>query len=150
MTGPMTKHMSATELSAVDVLARTIWGEARGEAVRGKEAVAAVIMNRVIRAVDSGGRFWWGTDVTSVCRKPYQFSCWNEADPNRKKLLAVKDDNKNFQTCKRIARRAMAGTLPDPTGGATHYHAKNTNPHWARGRAANVQIGQHLFYSAID
>jgi len=34
----------------IDILARTIYGEARGEPVRCKEAVAAVILNRVRRA----------------------------------------------------------------------------------------------------
>src|SRR3546814_9887201 len=58
----------------VDLLARTIWGEARGEPVRGMEAVAAVVMNRVARPG------WWGRTVASVCTKAYQFACWNEDD----------------------------------------------------------------------
>ncbi|NUB15472.1 cell wall hydrolase, partial [Azospirillum brasilense] len=39
---------------AIDTLARTLWGEARGESVRAMEAVAAVVMNRVGRARDHG------------------------------------------------------------------------------------------------
>lgn len=30
----------------IDTLARTVWGEARGESLLGKEAVACVILNR--------------------------------------------------------------------------------------------------------
>ncbi len=134
---------------AIDILARTIYGEARGEPVRGKEAVACVVLNRVRRARLRGG-YWWGGDVESVCRKPWQFSCWNEYDPNRAKLLAVDRTNRTFQTCLRVARRALAGTLQDPTKGATHYHTLNIEPPWARGRAACVIIGRHRFYNDIE
>lgn len=140
---------SATDRAA-DILARTIFGEARGEPVRGKEAVAAVIMNRVRRARAAGGTYWWGATVEDVCRRPWQFSCWNDADPNRAKIESVPTDNRVFQSCQRIARRALAGTLADPTDGATHYHAKMVNPPWARGRAPSAEIGQHLFYSDIE
>lgn len=135
---------------ATDTLARTIYGEARGEPVRGKEAVAAVVMNRVRRARIAGGSYWWGGSVDEVCRRPWQFSCWNTGDPNRAKIEAVGDDNRVFQSCQRIARRALAGTLADPTEGATHYHAKSVNPPWARGKAPAAEIGNHLFYSNVE
>lgn len=48
-------HAQAAQ-HAADVLARTLYGEARGESVRGKEAVAAVVMNRVRRARAAGSR----------------------------------------------------------------------------------------------
>ncbi len=133
----------------IDTLARTIYGEARGELVRGKEAVAAVIMNRVRRARKRGG-YWWGGDVTGVCTKPWQFSCWNEGDPNRRKIEAVTDANRTFQTCTRIARRALAGTLPDPTKGATHYHARGVSPPWAQKRVPAAEIGGHLFFNDVE
>ena len=135
---------------AGDILARTIYGEARGESVRGKEAVAAVVMNRVRRAREAGGTYWWGGTVEAVCQRPWQFSCWNAGDPNRVKIEAVDDGNRVFQTCRRIARRALAGTLGDPTEGATHYHAKSVNPPWARGRAPSAEIGHHLFYNDVE
>ena len=134
---------------AIDVLARTIWGEARGECIRGQEAVAAVVMNRVARAKKWRG-YWWGSDVTAVCRHRLQFSCWNADDPNREKLEAVTDEDPVFASCLRIARRAVAGTLKDPTKGATHYHAKSAQPVWARGRAACATIGNHAFYNNVE
>lgn len=135
---------------AADVLARTIYGEARGESVRGKEAVAAVIMNRVRRARSAGGTYWWGGTVEEVCRRPWQFSCWNAGDPNRPRIDGVGPGNRVFQTCRRIARRALAGTLADPTDGATHYHAKSVSPPWARGKSPSAEIGGHVFYSNIE
>lgn len=133
----------------VELLARTLYGEARGETVRGKEAVAAVIVNRVRRAQERGG-YWWGDSLGLVCQKPWQFSCWNEGDPNLKKIIDVTPKNRVFQSCIRIARRAARGALDDPTGGATHYHTRAANPPWARAKAPNVEIGNHLFYSNIE
>ncbi len=136
--------------SAIDTLARTIYGEARSELVRGKEAVAAVIINRVRRARDRGGHYWWGADVEAVCRRAYQFSCWNPSDPNRAKIEAVRSDSHAFRNCLRVARRAVRGTLKDPTAGATHYHTAHVAPPWARGRAPCAEIGAHLFYNDIE
>lgn len=133
----------------VDILARTLYGEARGESLSGKEAVACVILNRVKRA-QKRGQYWWGNSVESVCQKPWQFSCWNENDPNREKVLAMESGHRVFDTCVRISRRAVSGCLEDATNGATHYHTLNINPPWSRGRAACAEIGHHLFYNDIE
>lgn len=144
---------AARELSKIDqdidVLARTIYGEARGEPVRGKEAVAAVILNRVRLAKRRGG-YWWGNDIQEVCTKPWQFSCWNDNDPNRQKLLNVDRDNTVFKTCLRVARRGARGALKDPTRGSTHYHTLNIDPPWSSGRGPTVIIGRHQFYNDIE
>jgi len=132
-----------------DILARTLWGEARGESARGMEAVAAVVMNRLAVA-RRRGRHWWGDSVAGICRAPWQFSCWNAGDPNRAKLLAVDSRDPAFAMALRIARRAMSGRLPDPTGGATHYHAAGVSPAWAAGKAPSAEIGRHLFYAGVD
>jgi len=131
-----------------DVLARTIWGEARGEGDAGMAAVASVVLNRVAVARDKGG-FWWGHDVIQVCQKPYQFSCWNRSDPNFKVLQAVEETDLYFATALRIARRALAGVLGDVTGGATHYHAAGILPYWAKGLTPTATIGHHVFYRVV-
>lgn len=131
---------------AVDVLARTIWGEARSEPHAGMEAVASVVLNRVAVAKRNGDAYWWGNDIISVCQKPYQFSCWNRSDPNYSKLTAVTQKDIHFATCVRIARRAVAGVLADNTGGATHYHADYVSPYWAKGQKPTLTIGRHIFY----
>lgn len=141
---------SAAWRTSVDVLARTLYGEARGELVRGKEAVASVVINRVRRARDRGGVYWWGHDIESVCKKPWQFSCWNVNDPNRAKIERVDENNRTFQTCLRIARRAIAGAMKDPTDGATHYHVRSMTPPWAQTKKASAIIGNHAFYNDID
>lgn len=134
---------------ATDVLARTLWGEARGEGPAGMEAVASVILNRARIAQGKGG-YWWGGDIISVCQKPYQFSCWNRSDPNYRKLLEIDAKDIHFATAIRISRRAIAGTLQDTTFGATHYHAGSILPFWAKGQRPTTTIGHHIFYSLIE
>lgn len=131
-----------------DILARTIYGEARGELIKGKEAIAAVVLNRVKRA--RARDCWWGNTVVEVCLKPWQFSCWNASDPNRLKVMTVGPANKVFRACRRVARRALQGRLKDPTGGATHYHAAGHAPPWARGRTPSAAIGRHQFYNDVE
>ena len=131
----------------IDVLARTIYGEARSEGQAGMEAVAHVVLNRVRIARLNGERYWWGHDIITVCQMPYQFSCWNPGDPNRAKLMAVDETDIHFATCLRIARRAVYGGLgDDPTFGANHYHTIHVAPAWSRGQTPTVQIGAHVFF----
>ncbi len=139
---------SKTPEDAIDTLARTLYGEARGEKVRGIEAVASVIINRVEKALKRGG-YWWGNDVETVCLRPWQFSCWNANDPNRDKILLIDTSNKIFATCLRVARRAVFGTLKDATDGATHYHRTGLLPAWARQHIPCAEIGHHVFYKDI-
>lgn len=135
----------ASGVDEVDILARTIWGEARGEGSAGMEAVAAVVLNRAEISKKSR-HFWWGRNIVEICRKPYQFSCWNKDDPNLEKLLGVDEGDLYFATSCRIALRAVNGLLSDPTSGATHYHTAGIMPHWAAGQDPCAIIGRHVFY----
>ena len=134
---------------AADTLARTLWGEARGEGTAGMQAVANVVLNRV-EIARKKGKFWWGNSIIEVCHKPYQFSCWNRSDPSFRKLQAVDEKNLYFVTALRIARRALAGALEDVTNGATHYHADYVEPYWARGQTPIKTIGRHIFYKLVE
>ena len=139
-----------------DTLARTIWGEARGEALPGMQAVAAVVMNRCAVAVryvaDHAGRqhpLYGDGTAASCCKMPWQFSCWNSNDPNRAKLLAVTADDPQFVDACQIAADAIAGTLADPTGGATSYKT-NALPWpsaWGPEVAPLAVIGDQSFYN---
>lgn len=122
----------------IDITARTLWGEARGEGTTGMQAVANVIRNRV------NGLKWFGSTFKEVCLKPRQFSAWE--DLNRPKMLAVDTSNPQFRQAVEIAKKAVAGTLPDITNGANHYHAVNVKPSWADTKKLTVIIGNHAFY----
>ena len=136
------------ELSDREIVARTIWGEARGEGVEGMRAVAAVIANRVRADLAGDGRTdWWGEGWRGVCLARFQFSCWNENDANRARMLEARNTSLWMPEALAIADEAMSGRLVDPTGGATHYFADYiTPPAWAKGFTRTVKIGRHIFF----
>ena len=127
--------------NAVDVLARTLWGEARSCGATGMKRVANVIMNRAAHPR------WWGRDVISVCQAPYQFSCWNAKDPNRPKILAVTAHDPWFAIALAIAQQAVNGGLEDLTKGADCYYALTMPkpPTWAARAVHTVSDSWHWF-----
>ena len=144
---PATAAMPAGDRDR-DTLARTMWGEARGEAAtldQSLAAVAWVVRNRR----DANRPRSWGATVDEVCRKPWQFSCWNANDPNLAKMRAVTVQDHIFARAMEIGRAVLDGQQPDPTGGATHYHANGLHPAWSVGRQPSAVIGNHLFYAGV-
>lgn len=134
----------------IDVLARTLWGEARGEGITGMMAVASVILNRVNADLGHDGKpDWWGEGIVGVCQKKYQFSCWLDNDPNLPKMRKVTVADKAFSEAYAVATKAVYGTLPDVTNGATHYHEKSWHPDWAKGRQPVATVGSHIFYRLV-
>lgn len=133
--------------SDLDTLARTIWGEARGEGYRGMQAVANVIMNRYrLASVSSAYARRWGKTVAEICKKPLQFSVWNSRDPNRPLMLAVTIADSNFRDALTIADLALRSRLPDITNGADHYHTYAVTPAWSKGETAIASYGSHQFF----
>lgn len=124
-------------------LAKTMWGEARGEGVRGMQAVGNVVMNRV----NAGS--WYGASVKDVVLKPYQFSCWNSSDPNRSIIEPMTEQQLFANGSLTLARQIIDGRLKDITGGATHYHAKSVKPSWASKMEKTATIGNHIFYKEV-
>lgn len=136
---------------AADVLARTMYGEARGEGQAGMAAVGHVVFNRV------AAKSWWGSDVIGVCQKPWQFSCWNLNDPNRAELLSVSAAVPRFRLAQDTADELLAADADgsraqsDLTNGATHYYARRlrAKPRWAQGRTPCAQVGGHDFFKGM-
>ena len=134
----------------LDIMARTIFGEAGvNENGTGDEdsavAIANVIMNRV--------RFPnWPDDIIGVCLQPKQFSCWNDNDPNRARIMAADYRSRWLTQCRKIAARVRAepGGATDPTKRATHYHTFAVAPRWSKKKAACYNDGYHYFYNNID
>ena len=128
----------------IDTLARTIYGEARGETLKGKIAVAHVVLNRV------KAKSWWGRTIHGVCRKPWQFSAWNANDPNRPRMERVTISDRLYRDCLYAAVGAIQGHLKDPTKGSCHYHTRAVAPRWSQGKRPVVTIGAHRFYNDIS
>lgn len=151
--------------SDVEVMARTIYGEARGEGSAGMIAVANVINNRAkisIFNVIAKARFGFG--IKGVCQKKYQFSIWlpmykdwvakNGNTASGKQIIAAYNAMINvpasdpvFQNCLTIAKGVIDGSIPDNTGGSTYYHTKSVSPAWSQGIAPVAVVGSHEFYT---
>ena len=132
-----------------DILARTLWGEARGEGPAGQIAVAWTIRNRVF---DGNTKSWWGEGYAGVCQKPYQFSCWNRNDPNFPYLSGTKAiPFREFAQAQIAADQVIAGKVPDPTSGATHYYATTmpAAPVWAAKAKQTLKLGHHVYFKDV-
>lgn len=131
----------------IDTLARTIYAEARSGGANAMAHVASVVLNRA--------RFprWWGSTILTVCRAPWQFSCWNPytlglpPDSNYEAMIRATDADPVFTIALDIARRAVAGSLRDETGSADSYFALTiAPPAWTRGATHTVGDGWHSFW----
>lgn len=134
------------------VAALTIWGEARGAGYDGMAAVAWVIMHRA-----ANPRWWGGPSLQSVCQKRIgrygQFSCWNLDDPQARKLTLMMPDAKAHAALAwKVLDDVLAGRVPDPTGGSTHYctPVAARTAQWARARKPHVKRPEHWFYRPQD
>ncbi len=139
----------------VTTLAKTLSGEARGEPTAGKVAVAFVILNRADRRAFAGDLAGQGGAVEAVCLAPWQFSCWNESDPNRERLLELEPEGYAGEL--EIARTALSGRTVDPTRGADSYHTLEAPagadvwpPKWAAVMPEKARIGGHVFYNSQE
>lgn len=113
----------------VDLLARLINGEARGEPYKGQVAVGAVVMNRVKSSE-------FPDTISGVIYQKGQFSCVTDGQFNK----AI-DEN---STVYKAAQEALNGA--DPTNGCVFfYNAKTTKSKWLFSRPTVTVIGKHTF-----
>ena len=111
----------------VNLLAKVISAEARGESYEGQVAVGAVILNRVAHPS-------FPDTISGVVYQNGAFSCVN--DSNWYQPVA--------DSAKRAAQDALNGW--DPSGGAVYYYnPAKTNDKWIRTRTVVKVIGNHYF-----
>lgn len=113
--------------SDIQLLAKIISAESRGEPYQGQVAVGAVIMNRISHPS-------FPNTLSGVIYQEGAFSCLYDGGVN----AAVAD------SAYQAAREAVNGS--DPTGGAIYYYnpAKTTNK-WIWSRQVIAVIGAHNF-----
>lgn len=144
---PATTEKPTMKERDVDILARTIFGEAEGNNKADAIAIAWVVKNRL-------GKASWPDTVAEVCLQPYQFSCWNAGDPGRERI--AKAEGTWFMQCRSIAEAVIEGKLRDETRGSTHYYADYVKlPKWARGHLPVYEVKHrngysHWFFNNID
>lgn len=129
---PLLACPKAVDFNELVCMADNLFHEARVDGMRGMEAVATVVMNRV-------GDSRWPDSVCGVVYQPSQFS-WTL----KKQLVNMKITH-DWKTLA-VARMALQGGLIDKTGKSTHYHAVYVTPYWAKVYDFTVQVEQHLFY----
>ena len=141
---PLTEQHHTLGRGAVgrDYLIRTLVFEASGETEIGKAAVAHVILNR-----KRSGR--WGHKIRDVVTYPWQFEPWMTRKEEIKKLSQT---DPRYLNAAEIVDSVLAGRIPDPTAGATHFlnpvivrkRRGGSLPLWADGDGQ--PIGRHVFY----
>ena len=118
---------NSTNTSDLNLLARVVYGEARGEPYTGQVAVAAVVLNRVRNS----------SFPNTISGVVYQSGAFT----------AVSDGQINLTpntTAYNAARDALNGW--DPSGGAIYYFNPNTATNaWIWSRPHIVTIGKHRF-----
>lgn len=113
--------------SEIDLLARTISAEARGEPYEGQVAVGAVILNRVEHPS-------FPNTIAGVVYQSGAFSCVDDGQINEPVA----------ESCKRAAQDALNGW--DPSGGCVYYYNPVTaTSKWIRSRPIMLTIGKHVF-----
>jgi N-acetylmuramoyl-L-alanine amidase len=129
LSGTTTASRGGTTATSSDLylLARLVYGEARGESYLGKVAVAAVVLNRVKSSL-------FPNTVSGVIYQNGAFSVVNDGQ------IYLSPDSEAI----RAAQDALNGW--DPTGGCLYYYnPKKTSDSWIRTRPVQIIIGQHYF-----
>ncbi|EXI66019.1 MAG: Spore cortex-lytic enzyme precursor [Candidatus Accumulibacter adjunctus] len=126
------------------IMAKTLWGEARSEqSDEAVKAVGAVILNRL-----ASSRY--PNTLAGVCRQPKQFSCWNSNDPNRAKIDALQETDRDFIRMRKIVDELIAsGPQSVLPASVLHYHTATISADWSRGEPVFRRIGSHNFYANI-
>jgi hypothetical protein len=141
-----------------DILIRTIIGEAGGESPLGQAAVAHVILNRARSDRYPGSPAAVATQGSDG--RYAQFSAWNTPENGGNTLpQSVSPNDSVYQQVGAVLDQVLAGEIPDPTGGATHYYSPagmpgRRAPSWwedevARGGGV-TEIGTHRFAGPGD
>lgn len=119
----------SAQQNSLDLLARVISAEARGEPYVGQVAVGAVILNRVEHPSFPGS-------ISGVVYQPGAFTCMDDGQFNQ----PVAD------SAYRAAQEALNGS--DPSGGAIYYFNPSTaTSKWIWSRPLITVIGKHRFCS---
>ncbi len=120
---------TSSSVSNVQLMARAINGEARGEPYEGQVAVGAVILNRVKSSS-------FPNTIAGVIYEPGAFTAVSDGQIN----VPIQENSTVFKA----AQDALNGW--DPTGGAIYYFNPNTATNsWIWSRPLIKTIGKHRF-----
>ncbi len=124
---------------ALHCMTQAIYFEAAREPVRGQQAVAQVVLNRVRHPAypkSICGVVYQGSARPTGCQ--FTFTCDGALKWTPQPAL--------WRQAQDVAKRALAGFVDKDVGSATHYHAAYVVPYWAPTLVKMTQVGQHIFY----
>ena len=127
--GPEADQRAATERLALMLLRL-----AGDQSVRVIEALAAALANRVRLQAET-------LDDQQIFAESRPWCATSGTEGQRHQ-----DPRARLQLCRRVARRALSRSLPDPTHGATAFHRVDEYPAWARNLLPVAALGPFLFY----
>jgi spore germination cell wall hydrolase CwlJ-like protein len=139
---PNALPLQASSDSEIKCLATAIYFEARGESVRGQEAVAQVILNRVKNPAYPKticGVVYQNAGSYHRCQ--FSFACDGIRDTVAEKAA--------WREALAIARRTLTGgddAVVAEVGDSISYHNTDVAPQWANRMQRVDRIGHHVFY----
>lgn len=122
--------------SSINIIAATIFDEAKGEKLIGRKAIASVINNRTK---------WkkYKNNPVLVCIAKFQFSGWNKGYINVD--LKSKQHQQIWKECQELAKQIINGKFKSIIDSNHYYNPKLANPKWGN-KMKNVKIiGNHKF-----
>ena len=123
---------------ALECLTTAIYYEAANEPDNGQQAVAQVVLNRVRHPAFPAtvcGVVFQGSE-----RRGCQFSFACDGAMARPRAPA------SWARARRVAARALSGSVFAPAGLATHYHTYAVTPAWNRSLVMTGAFGAHFFH----
>ena len=147
-------------------MAQNIYYEARGESLKGKQAVGNVVLNRVDHkkypntvcgVVYQAKRYDWNNDI--VIPGQCQFSWYCDGVKDDPQLFyksngrVIEPNMRDWRISVQVAIKMVERDIwyRDPTSGATHYYNHNlSTPSWSRVYPVQTVIGNHTFLLRND
>jgi spore germination cell wall hydrolase CwlJ-like protein len=139
---PIIQTQKYSQSQQINIIARTLWAEAREDGEQGMRAVASVAFNRGKGNVDR---------IIKAIKTPKQFSCWNGMKPED--WVHFKEKHRSgtaWDIANKIATEIVQYQFTPITEADHYYNPQKANPDWARlaGKLRpHIRVGNHLFMS---
>ena len=132
-TNPKQPQVQKLSKAQIECLVLNSYMEARGQGVKGMQAVTWVVLNRTKHPS-------YPSTPCAVIYAPFQFS-WTRNGKTPK--IKEKDA---YTQAERVVEGVLSGKLKDNTNSSTHFHSTRIKPVWANRLSYTTTIGSHCFY----